>query len=132
MRTSTLALGLALVAGFGLAQKMVAPIRSTPGALKAEGKKFDGKLVQASGTVSHFKAKTSKAGNPYFTFDLSDAKGKVEVYGRGKLKVMVKDGSKVQATGTFVLKKEMKSFTIENEIDVTGKGSAEPGVKLVK
>lgn len=102
--------------------------------LLKEGSKFDGKIVTVTGKLMHFKAKTSKAGNKYFTFDLEDGGKKLNVYGKGELDPTPKAGDTVEVTGEFVKEREMNDFTIKNEIDVTKgkeKESEKNGVKVL-
>ncbi len=97
--------------------------------------KYDGKVITVQGTVAKFKQKTSKAGHPYFVFDVLEGTKKLEVYGQGELKPAPKNGQKVEVTGSFVKEKTIGSFTVKNEIDVTKKpdvkASAKNGVKIL-
>lgn len=93
---------------------------------------FDKKTVKVSGTVDKFKAKTSKAGNDYYVFDLKDGKEKIAVYGRGKLDKAPKDGDKVEVEGKF--EKEHKineNFSVKNQVTVGGKKGEAPKLKIL-
>ena len=94
--------------------------------------KFDNKVVTAVGKVGKFKARVSKAGNKYFTFDLVDGGDHIAVYGKGELKPAPKDGDKAEATGAFAKERKVGSNTFKNELDVTSKGKDKFGVKIVK
>ncbi len=123
-----LALSSLLLVAFAMAAD-----KASIAAVAKDPAKFDGKVIAVVGKVSHFKAKTSKAGNKYFVFDIEEGKAKLAIYGQGELAKAPKDGDKVEATGKFVKEKDMKSFTIHNEIDVTAKESdSKNGVKILK
>lgn len=96
--------------------------------------KHDTKVVTVKGTVAEFKQKTSRRGNPYYTFILK-TKVKdtpVNVYGRGTLEPALKDGSKVEITGTFRKEKEVSGFKVKNEVDVTPKEGEKPKIKVTE
>lgn len=93
---------------------------------------FDKKTVKVTGTVDKFKAKTSKAGNDYYVFDLKDGKEKIAVYGRGKLDKEPKNGDKVEIEGKF--EKEHKvndDFSVKNQVTVGGKKGEAPKLKIL-
>jgi hypothetical protein len=100
--------------------------------------KFDNKAVTVTGKVDHFKAKTSKAGRKYFTFDLVGSgnyrglRPQIAVYGQVELKPLPKNGDKVEATGLFAKERHVGSSVYKNELDVTSKGKDKNGVKVVK
>lgn len=99
--------------------------------------KYDGKTVKGDGSVKNFKAKTSKAGNDYFTFDLIDGTKKVSVYSHGKLDKDLADGTKVSVEGKFIKEKVLNKgkeneFTIKNEIDISGKRGEKPKLTVKK
>ncbi|MEQ1821950.1 MAG: cytochrome c maturation protein CcmE [Fimbriimonadaceae bacterium] len=98
---------------------------------------FDKKTVVLVGKVDNFKAKVSKAGNPYFTFKLLDDKdNKVSIYSRGKLEKDLEDGQKVEVTGTFKKESKVGANTFKNEVDISkdenDKKTKDFGVKVVK
>ncbi len=74
---------------------------------------FDGKSVTVTGTVSDVKAKTSKRGNDYTTFDICATKC-IGVYVHGH--PTVANGTTVTVTGDYTASKSMGSFTITNQI----------------
>lgn len=104
----------------------------TPSDIVKSPDKFDKMVVTATGTVKKFNPRTSKAGNPYFTFDLTSGKDKVSVFGHGKLDKPLKDGDKVEVKGTFVKEKTVGTSTFKNEIDCSGKKGEKPNLKIVK
>ena len=113
----------------------VAADKATVAELLNDPAKFDGKVLTVTGKAKNFKAKTSKAGNNYFTFQIEEKGKTINVYGRGELAKAPKDGEKVEATGKFAKEKDMKSFTVKNELDVSKvsgeKGSETNGVRLL-
>lgn len=106
--------------------------KTTPSAILKSPAKFDHKVITVTGVVSHFSAKTSKAGSKYFLFDLMSGKDKIAVFGRGALKVNPKDGSKVEATGQFETARKSGDRVYKNELDVTSTGKDKNGVTVVK
>lgn len=94
--------------------------------------KFDNKEIAVTAKVADFKAKTSKAGNKYFTFKLKSGEKEVNVYGRGELEKEPKEGDKVTATGIFRKEKQIKDFKVKNEIDVSKVDGKDFGVKAAK
>lgn len=96
---------------------------TTPVAVLKDRVKLDGKTVQVRGVVADFKAKTSKKGNKYFTFDLVEGKKSVAVYGRGELPKAPRAGDKVLVSGRFRKEKKLgdKTFINEIELDVRDK-----------
>ena len=129
------ALLLILAASLTFAQKADAPVRAKVADLLKDGAKWDKKVVAVEGTADDFKAKTSKAGNAYFTFDLLEGKESVHVYGFGKLDPEPKDGDRIRATGKFRVSKKLKDGEVKNEIDVSAKKrdeDAKPGVEILK
>jgi cytochrome c-type biogenesis protein CcmE len=98
---------------------------------------FDKKTVLVVGKVDNFKAKVSKAGNPYFTFKLLDDKdNKLSIYSHGKLEKDLEDGQKVEVTGMFKKESKVGSNTFKNEVDISkdenDKKTKDFGVKVVK
>jgi hypothetical protein len=98
---------------------------------------FDKKAVSIIGKVDNFKAKTSKAGNAYFTFKLLDEKdNKLSIYSRGKLDKDLADGQKVEVTGYFKKESKVGSNTFKNEVDISklddDKKTKDFGVKVLK
>jgi hypothetical protein len=85
--------------------------------------KYDGKMVQAEGTVGSLRSKTSKKGNPYTTLMIRDSSnGVLNVFSFGTLSVKKNDS--VVVTGRYQKIKHVGSFTFYNEIDAS-EGSVE-------
>lgn len=99
--------------------------------------KFDNKVLKVTGSVKMFKAKVSKGGDPYITFDLTDGKNKIAVFAHGATAKPLKDGDKVEVEGTFATLKVLykgtpREISFKNELDCSGKKGAKPNLKLVK
>lgn len=120
---SILALGAVLVA------YAAAPL--TVGQVIKEPKKYDGKDVVVKGTVSEFKAKTSKAGNKYTVFKLKGENKELSVYMRDHMAKPVKNDDLVVVTGQFAAEKKVGTQTFKNEIDISKKEGKKYGVKLL-
>jgi hypothetical protein len=89
---------------------------TTVSAIVADSQKFDGKEVCIEGAVTKLKFKTSKRGNAYTTFALSEENGKsLSVFSHGTLSI--NGGDKVKVTGRFEIEKKVGTYTFYNEID---------------
>lgn len=60
-------------------------VKTTVSDILANPDKYDGKMVQVEGKVLSPKFKTSKKGNPYTTFKVSDAGNTLSVFSFGTL-----------------------------------------------
>jgi len=122
-----LSLSIVAIAALALAADAI-----TPSAIMKSPDKFDKKVVTVSGIVKKFNSRISKAGNKYFTFDLTSGKDKVSVYSHGQLEKDLMDGTKVEVKGTFVKEKTVGKSTYKNEIDCSGKKGEKPNLKVIK
>lgn len=112
---------LVCFAALAVASLALAAEKVTIAELTKDPAKYDGKAVTLTGKVMKFKQKTSKAGNPYFTFKLV---GKTEddvvnIYGRGTYEKELANDVMVTVTGKFVKEKKVGEMTYKNEVDVT-------------
>lgn len=89
-------------------------------ALLKSSDKYHRTMVQVTGEVQDFKKKTSKANNPYTTFNLEDKSGVIHVYVMGHVD-KIKDGDKVKVTGKFFKERRVGSANFKNEIDASSK-----------
>lgn len=88
----------------------------TVSAIATDANKFHGEEVCVEGSVSKLKFKTSKRGNPYTTFTISDENGKsLNVFSHGT--VSIKERDKVKVTGRYGVEKRVGRYTFYNEID---------------
>lgn len=80
--------------------------------------RYDGQKVTIQGKVSAIKHRTSKRGNQYTTFDVTDASGgpiKVFTWGWPK----ISNGDRVEVTGIFQRVKRVGRYIFYNEIEAT-------------
>ena len=122
MKTLSLLVASAALVGGAALDAKVSEIRDAPA-------KYDGKAVAVKGKVAHFKQKTSKAGNDYYTFDLVDGKEKLAIYGGDKLEKPLKDDEAVVVTGKFAAERKVGEHVFTNEIDASSKLGKAFGVK---
>lgn len=124
-RTLSLVLAGLVVVAFAADVAKIADLAKKP-------EDFDKKVVKVTGTVDKFKAKTSKAGNDYYVFDLKDGKDKIAVYGQGKLEKEPKDGDKVEVEGKFEKEHTINAnFSVKNQVTVGGKKGEAPKLKIL-
>lgn len=97
-------------------------IKTTVSDILSNPDKYDGKMVQVEGKVLSTKFKTSKKGNPYTTFKLSDAVDTLTVFSFGTLSV--DEGNKVRVMGRYQKVKQVGRYAFYNEIDAS-EGSVE-------
>lgn len=121
-----------LIALLAIPSLALAAEKTTVEALVKNGKKFDKKAVTVRGLVDRFSARTSKAGNSYFLFELQDKGRWVHVYGQGKLTKEPKNADKVEVTGEFAMERKSGDRTFKVEIDASAKKNKSFGVKIVK
>lgn len=110
---------------------LAAPASVKPQQVLKERDKWHTKEVASAGVVAEFEAKTSKRGNPYTVFKLTEGDAKINVYLRGRLPAdkPIKNGDKVVVTGIFRKEKKVGSAVFRNEIDATPKKDKPYGVK---
>ena len=116
-RQVRLARTLALICALALAS----PARWASAATVAEIAKnpaaFDQKTVTASGTAHEVSSRTSRRGNPYTTFRLSDQGEAVKVFTFGT--PAIKEGERVEVRGVFQRVKQVGAYTFHDEIDAS-------------
>ena len=78
---------------------------------------FDQKTVTVGGTVEEINSRTSRRGNPYTTFRLSDQGETVKVFTFGT--PAIKDGERVEVRGVFQQVKHVGAYTFHDEIDAS-------------
>jgi hypothetical protein len=105
------ALGLLLL---GLPSAVLA--RDSVGDILARPAAFDGRDVVLEGKASAIDPRTSRRGNEYFTFRLSDASGaSLRVFSRGKLTIA--PGDRVEVRGRFKRERRVGQYTFTNEVE---------------
>jgi len=125
MRRFTLPIVALALASLALAAAL------SPSAVLKDAEKLDGKEVTVRGKVADFKQKTSRAGKPYFTFKLKEKDAEINVYGQGKLDPALKNDEQAEVAGIFRKLKELQTFSVKNEVDVSAKPGKKYGAKKV-
>jgi len=78
---------------------------------------FDQKTVTVSGTAGEISSRTSRRGNAYTTFRLSDQGESVKVFTFGT--PAIKGGERVEVRGVFQRVKQVGAYTFHDEIDAS-------------
>ncbi len=117
---------------FGLATLALAAGTMSPSDVLKKRDELDNKSITVAGQVKNFKAKTSKAGNAYITFDLTSGKDSIAVFSHGKLAKDLANGTKVQIKGKFAKEKKVGTSTFKNEVDASGKKGEKPNITILK
>jgi len=89
--------------------------RRNGGRDREEPAAFDQRTVTASGTAQEVSSRTSRRGNPYTTFRLSDQGETVKVFTFGT--PAIKEGQRVEVRGVFQRVKQVGAYTFHDEID---------------
>ncbi|MBI5624149.1 MAG: hypothetical protein HY924_10250 [Elusimicrobia bacterium] len=93
-----------------LPPETITPVAS----IMADTRGHDDKVLCAAGKVSVLFQKTSRKGNSYFTFFLSDGPAKVKVFSFGR--PTVKEGEEVEACGRFSYEKRVSGRLFFNQV----------------
>jgi hypothetical protein len=91
-------------------------VTTSPTALLAEPDRFDGQAVTIRGTVTNLQERVSRAGNPYYTLDLSDGKQAIRVFSFGAAPCRV---GVATVEGVFAKVKQRGRYTFYNEVTAT-------------
>jgi len=90
--------------------------RDSIGDILARPAAFDGRELLLEGKASAIDPRTSRRGNEYFTFRLSDATGaSLKVFSRGKLAIA--PGDRVEVRGRFQRERRVGRYTFTNEVE---------------
>lgn len=92
-------------------------IKTTVSQILSNPDSFHNKIVSVDGYVRNLNYKTSKKGNPYTTFYITEGEQSLTVFSFGYLNV--KNGDEVTAIGTFYKVKYVGRYTFYNELDIT-------------
>jgi len=99
------------LAGPALARDRIGDILARPDA-------FDGREVVLEGKASAVDPRTSRRGNDYFTFRLSDETGaSMKVFSWGKPAIV--PGDRVEVRGRFQKKRRVGRYTFTNEVEAS-------------
>jgi len=88
-------------------------VSTSPSDILANLDRFDGQAVTIRGTVTNLQERVSRAGNPYYTLDLSDGKQAIRVFSFGTAPCRAEAGT---VEGTFAQVKQQGRYTFYNEV----------------
>jgi len=88
-------------------------VKASPGDILANPDRFDRQSVTISGTVTNLHERMSRAGNPYYTFDLGEGKQVIRVFSFGKAPCPI---GRATVEGTFEKVKQQGRYTFYNEV----------------
>jgi len=91
-------------------------VNASPSDILANPDRFDGQPVTIRGTVTNLQERVSRAGNPYYTLDLSDGKQAIRVFSFGTAPCRA-DAATVE--GSFAKIKRQGRYTFYNEVTAT-------------
>ncbi len=92
------------------------PAQDHIGDILARPDSFDGREVVVQGTASAVDPRTSRRGNDYFTFRLSDETGtSLKVFSWGK--PAIAPGDRVQVSGRFQRERRVGRYSFTNEVE---------------
>jgi hypothetical protein len=92
-----------------------AALDTSPSEILANPDRFDGQTVTLKGTVTHFRERVSRAGNAYYTFELSDGKRAIKVFSFGKFPC--RPDAPVTVDGRFQQVKRQGRNTFYDEVE---------------
>jgi DNA polymerase III alpha subunit len=91
-------------------------VNTTPSAILANPDRFDGQPVVIGGTITNLQERVSRAGNSYYTLDLSDGRQAIRVFSFGKA---VCRAGRATVEGAFEKVKRQGRYTFYNEVTAT-------------
>jgi len=91
-------------------------VNTSPTAILGDLDRFDGQTVTMSGAVTNIQERVSRAGNPYYTLDLSDGKQAIRVFSFGAAPCRA---GAATVEGTFAKVKQQGQYTFYNEVTAT-------------
>jgi hypothetical protein len=91
-------------------------VNTSPSDILTNPGRFDGQPVTISGTITNLQERVSRAGNAYYTLDLSDGKQTIRVFSFGKAPCCV---GVATVEGSFEKVKRQGRYTFYNEVMAT-------------
>lgn len=88
-------------------------VNTSPSEILANPDRFDGQSVTIRGTVTGLQERVSRAGNSYYTVDLSDGKQAIRVFSFGTAPCRA---GAATVEGTFAKIKQQGRYTFYNEV----------------
>ena len=116
VRPPALLLGVVTFLAIGLVVPALA--RDRLGDILARPDAFDGREVVLAGKASAVDPRTSRRGNDYFTFRLSDETGaSLKVFSLGK--PAITPGDRVEVRGRFQRERRVGRYTFTDEVEAS-------------
>ena len=91
-------------------------VNASPSEILANPDRFDSQPVTIRGTVTNLQERVSRAGNPYYTLDLSDGKQAIHVFSFGTAPCRA---GAATVEGSFAKVKRQGRYTFYNEVTAT-------------
>lgn len=91
-------------------------VNAAPREIVANPDRFDGQPVTINGTITNLQERVSRAGNPYYTLDLSDGKQAIRVFSFGTAPCRA---GAATVEGSFAKVKRQGRYTFYNEVTAT-------------
>ena len=91
-------------------------VNTSPSDILANTDRFDAQTVTIRGTVTNLQERVSRAGNPYYTLDLSDGKQAIRIFSFGT--APCRSGT-ATVEGGFAKVKQQGRYTFYNEVTAT-------------
>jgi len=88
----------------------------SPSEILTDPDRFDGHAVTLTGTITNLHERVSRAGNPYYTFDVSDGARAVRVFSFGQAPC---GRGQVTVRGTFQKMNRQGQHPFDNEVTAT-------------
>jgi hypothetical protein len=91
-------------------------INTSPSDILGHADRFDGQPVTINGTITNLQERVSRAGNPYYTLDLTDGKHAIRVFSFGTAPC---HAGAATVEGSFAKIKQQGRYTFYNEVTAT-------------
>jgi hypothetical protein len=91
-------------------------VNASPSEILANPDRFDSQPVTIRGTITNLEERVSRAGNPYYTLDLSDGKQAIRVFSFGTAPCRA---GAATVEGSFAKVKRQGRYTFYNEVTAT-------------
>jgi hypothetical protein len=91
-------------------------LSASPSEILANADRFDRQPVVVTGVITNVQERVSRAGNAYYTVDLSDGEQSVRVFSFGRAPCRA---GAATVEGTFEKAKQQGRYTFHNEVTAT-------------
>jgi hypothetical protein len=102
-----------VVAAWAIASSTEA-FNTTAGAILSAPERYDNNVVTLGGSVTNLQQRVSQRGNPYYTFDLRDATGRIRIFSFGQ--APCPEGHQAIVEGIYERVKRMEEYTFYDEV----------------